>query len=143
LIARAMPIARELDTRYIWMLVRGNAGVAALATGDIDAAETEFREELRVGRELGVVSFATEGLEGLAAVAAHRDALDRAARLYGAALASRYGKPTSYAIEERLRRTFLIPARARFGEDAWDALVHEGAALGHDEAVDYALAASP
>ena len=33
---RAIPIARELDSPYIWMLARGNYALAALFTDDID-----------------------------------------------------------------------------------------------------------
>ena len=52
------------------MLLRGNAGLAALLTGDTDAARDAFREELRLCRELVDLPYASEGLRGLAAVAA-------------------------------------------------------------------------
>ena len=68
-------------------------GLAALLTGDTDAARDAFREELRLCRELVVLPYASEGLRGLAAVAAVRGDLHRAARLVGAAAAHRYGQP--------------------------------------------------
>jgi tetratricopeptide (TPR) repeat protein len=139
LVARAVPITRALDNRYMWMLLQGNAGVAALMTGDIDAADQRFREELRLGREMAVVTFATEGLEGLAAVAAARGELERAARLYGAAGAHRHGQPF-YPVEERMRQLIFEPAQRRLGEDEWDAGVRDGATMSHDDAVGYALA---
>ena len=71
------------------MLVHGNFGLAALLTGDTDAARDAFREELALCRELVVRPFATEGLLGLAGVAAVRGDIDRAARLVGAAAAHR------------------------------------------------------
>ena len=86
---RAIPIARELDNPYTWMMLRGNFGLAALLTGDTDAARGAFREELELCRELVVRPFASEGLLGLAAVAAVDGDADRAARLAGAAAAHR------------------------------------------------------
>ena len=139
LVARAAPITRELDNRYMWMLLQGNIGVAALMTGDIDAADQAFREELRLGREMAVVTFATEGLEGLAAVAAAREELERTARLYGAAGAQRHGEP-SYPVEERMWQLIFEPAQGRLGDEKWDAGVRDGAAMSHDDAVAYALA---
>jgi hypothetical protein len=35
---RAVPIARRLDNPYVWMILQGNIGLAALLQGDIDAA---------------------------------------------------------------------------------------------------------
>jgi tetratricopeptide (TPR) repeat protein len=141
LITRAVPIARQLDSPFVSMVVQGNLGMAALLTGDVETANGAFREELRLGRTLSVVSFATEGLEGLAAVAVAQDDLPHAARLYGAAKAHRYGMPP-YPVEERLWRTVFEPGRRRLGEGAWDHAADDGAAMSHDAAVGYALAGS-
>ena len=56
----------------------------------------------------------------------------------GAAAAHRYGEPQD-AVDGRLDATFLEPARARCGADAWDAAVREGAALSFEDAIAYAL----
>ena len=120
------------------MLLSGNAALAALFTGETDAARDAFREELEVCREIVVLPFASEGLAGLAAIATLRDDLDRAARLHGAAGAHRYGFPED-AVDARLATTYFNPARERLGAEAWDAAVREGAALGWDEAVAYGL----
>ena len=85
----ALAIARELDHPFTSMFVHGNFGLAALLTGDTDAAAHAFREELRLCRELVARPFATEGLLGLAGVAVVRGDVDRAARLVGAAEALR------------------------------------------------------
>ena len=78
-------------------------------------------------------------MAGLAAVAAVRDDdLDRAARLTGAAAAHRYDEPHD-PVDARLDATFLEPARARCGADAWDAALREGAALSFEDAIAYAL----
>jgi predicted ATPase/DNA-binding SARP family transcriptional activator len=160
LVERAIPIARRLDDPALWMRVHGDVGLAALLTGDVDAAGEAFREELRLGRELVVRPFTYEGLSGLAAVAATRDEPDRAARLAGAAGlgqrpaldanetpsvtvacctgALRYGAPYA-VIEDRLDATFFDTARTSCGLDAWNAAADEGAALGLDDAIAYAL----
>ena len=44
---RMLPIARKLAHPYLWMMFRGNFGLAALLTGDSDAARHAFREELK------------------------------------------------------------------------------------------------
>ena len=138
LVERAVPIARRLDDPALWMMVHGNFGLAALLTGDIEAARDAFREELRLCRELVVRPFAYEGLSGLAAVAATRRETDRAARLAGASGALRFGVPYAL-VEDRLDAIFFEPARASCGADAWNAAADEGAALSFDDAIAYAL----
>jgi hypothetical protein len=138
LVERALSIARRLEHPSIWMLLRGNAGLAALLTGDTDAAHEAFREELRLCRETVDLPFAFEGLIGLAAVAAVRGDADRAARLAGASDAHRYGQ-TYDAIEARLDTTFFQPTRASCGIDVWNAAAEEGAAMSFETAIAYAL----
>ena len=119
-LARAVALTRELDDPFQWMLVqRQVAGLAALLTDDIAGAAAAFREQLELARELVVLPAAFEGLRGLAAVAARHGDLDRAARLYGAAEAHRYGQP-EHPVDVRVRDTFFAPARARHGTEAWD-----------------------
>jgi len=118
-VARATPIARDLDHRFMWMLLRGNAGLAALFAGDVEAAESAFREELEIAGELAVPTFMSEALHGLAAVATVHGELERAGWLLGAAGAERGGK-TQDAVDERLLARFFEPARVRLGPEAWD-----------------------
>jgi predicted ATPase/class 3 adenylate cyclase len=138
LVERAIPIARGLDDPSLWMMVHGNFGLAALLTGDTDGARHAFREELRLCRDLVVRPFASEGLSGLAAVAAARRDDDRAARLAGAASAFHYGQRYA-AVEDRLDAAFFEAARTRCGLDAWNAAADEGAALSFEHAITYAL----
>jgi hypothetical protein len=138
LVERAIPIARGLDDPSLWMMVHGNFGLAALLTGDADSARHAFREELRLCRDLVVRPFASEGLSGLAAVAAARRDDDRAARLAGAASAFHYGQRYA-AVEDRLDAAFFEAARTRCGLDAWNAAADEGAALSFEHAITYAL----
>jgi hypothetical protein len=135
---RALPLVNRVDDPYVFMLLRGNAGLAELLTGDPEAARAAFRDELELSRELVVLPFASEGLGGLAAVAAVGGDPERAARLSGAAAAHRYGEGAD-AVDARLESAFLAPARARLGEGAWEAIAAEGAALGFEDAIAYAL----
>jgi predicted ATPase/DNA-binding SARP family transcriptional activator len=138
LLERAIPSARQLDDPFIWMLLQGNLGLAALFTGDTDAARRAFREELRLCRELVHRPYAAEGLCGLAAVATVAGDLHRAARLLGASKTHGYGQPYP-AIEARLETAFFAAARERHGFDLWQATVHEGRGLSFQEAIAYAL----
>ena len=136
--SQASSLTRELKDRFMWMLLRRKVGLAALFTGDTEAARDAFREQLELCQDLVVLPAAFEGLGGLAAVAAVRDDLDRAARLCGAAAAHRYGDPEN-AIDTRLNSTFFEPARTRRGPEAWDGAVHAGSALNFNDAIAYAL----
>jgi hypothetical protein len=141
-VARARPTTRRLNDPFLWMLLHGNSGLAALLTGDTDAARQAFREELTLCRDLVFLPFAFEGLTGLAAVSAvHRDD-DRAARLVGAAAEHRYGQPRD-PVDARLDATFFDLARARHGPDAWNAAAREGSALRFEDAIAYALKEPP
>jgi hypothetical protein len=133
-----VPITRELDSPYLSMLLHGNLGLAALLTGDPDAARQAFRDQLELCRELVVPPVSFEGLLGLAAVATVRDDLDRAARLCGASDGHRYGQPKG-PVEARLHATFFERARARHGASKWDRAAREGAALSFNDAIAIAL----
>ena len=140
--ARATPIARGLDGRYEEMINSGNLGLAALLTGETDAASHAFREELRLCRDMVVRPVVFEGALGLAALAVLHGDDKRAATLVGASDAHRYGKATD-PIEVRLKETFFEPARTRCGTRSWDAAVHEGSTLSFEDAIAYALEAPP
>jgi hypothetical protein len=135
---RSVPLVRQLNQPYLWASLRQKAGLAALFTGDTEAARQAFCEQLAICRQLVIRPAASRGLAGLAAIATLQDDLDRAARLSGAAGAHRYGDHQD-AVDARLRAAFSEPARARIGADAWDAAVHAGAALDFQDAIAYAL----
>jgi hypothetical protein len=137
---RAAPIVRDLDNAGIWMFrtVSGITGLAALLAGDTDAARDAFREELELCRQLIVLPIASDALLGLAAVAVVDGDLSHAARLRGAAAAHGYGQLQD-DVPARLDAAFLAPARKRYGADAWDTAVREGAQLSVENAIAYAL----
>jgi predicted ATPase len=139
---RATAIARGLDDPFIRIVISGNFGLAALLTGATEAAEAAFRDELRLCRELVVFPFASEALQGLAAIAAVRGDDRRAARLFGAAVEDRRGRAEDH-VENRLDAEFFGPARARHGGDAWDAIAREGGSLSFEDAIAYALEEAP
>ena len=136
--ARAIPITRTLDSPFTLMINSGNLGMAALLTGETDAAAHALREELSLCRAMVLRPVAFEGLRGLAAVAVVRGDDERAATLVGAAEAYRYEKPED-PVEARLDATFFAPARARCGTEAWRSAARAGRALTFEEAIAYAL----
>jgi predicted ATPase/class 3 adenylate cyclase len=138
LAARATPIARALDSRYIRMTNSGNLGLAALLTGETDTASHAFREELELCRDMVVRPVAFEGLRGLGAVAVVHGDDKRAATLVGAADAHRYDQSEN-PVEARLDETFFEPARARCGTSTWNAAAREGSVLSFEDAIAYAL----
>jgi hypothetical protein len=142
LAARATQIERALDSRYIRMLNCGNLGLAALLTGETDAASHAFREELALCRDMVVRVVLFEGLRGLAAVAVVDGDAERAATLVGAADAHRYGNAED-PVEARLEAAFFEPARTRCGAGAWNAAAREGRALSFESAIAYALEPLP
>jgi ATP/maltotriose-dependent transcriptional regulator MalT len=136
LLARAVPILRELGDPGFEILQRGNTGLEALFSGDVDRAEAAFRDQLRLCREHAVVHLAAEGLGGMAAIMAQRGDAERAARLLGAAGA--IGPVADDDVTRHLER-FFSEARARLEEGVWRAAEAEGAALALEEAIEVAL----
>jgi hypothetical protein len=136
--ARATPITRTLDNRFVVMINSGNLGLAALLTGETDTAAHAFREELTICRELVVRPVAFEGLRGLAAIAVVNGDSKRAATLAGAADAHRYDAPKNL-LDARLDAAFFDPARTRYGTDAWNAAACQGRGLTFEDAIAYAL----
>lgn len=136
--ARATPIVRALDSRFLRMIHSGNVGLAALLTGETDTASHALREELRLCREMVVRPVVFEGLRGLAAVAVVDGDAKRAATLVGAADRHRYHQAEN-PVDARLDEMFFEPARARCGTLAWDAAARDGSILSFEGAIAYAL----
>jgi predicted ATPase len=141
-VSRAAPLTRQFGDRRASLLLCGNHGMAALLSGDISVAREAFREELALCRELVVLPMASEGLLGLAAIAAVDGDLDRAGQLVGAASAHRYGQAED-PVDARLQAAFFDPARSRFGASSWEAAARAGAALSLEHAIALALQESP
>jgi ATP/maltotriose-dependent transcriptional regulator MalT len=121
-----------------------NLGWAALVRGDHERAQGLHEECLKLCGELGDKLIAAKSIEGLACAATAKGEAERASRLFGAAQALReavgYQQPPS---EHALRAPYLTDARSRLGEEAWEAAVAEGRAMGLEQAIDYALSDKP
>ena len=137
-VERATPFARSLDNPMLWTTLQGNLGLAALLTGDTDAAHDAFREQLSVSRQLVARPIAAEGLLGLAAIEAAHGNAERAARLLGAATAHRDLLPED-TIAARIGAGRFEAARMQCPADTWDAAVREGGTLSIEDAIAYAL----
>jgi tetratricopeptide (TPR) repeat protein len=132
-----LPLAERTGEPLRVVMAHGNLGLASLFTGELVAARARFLEEVRLSREHGLPWLGSEGLAGLAAIAACRGELERAARLRGAA--EGLARVMNDAGGVRLEQEFFSPARERMGERRWDAAFTEGARLDFDEAVSLAL----
>ena len=130
--------SRELDDPFLWMLLRGRSDSPRCSPATPTPRATRSARTLELCRELVVLPVASEGLVGLAAVAAIDDDLDRAARLAGAAAAHRYGEPDDpvddQAARDLPRARPHPPRRRRLGRRR-----REGAALSFEDAIAYAL----
>ncbi|MGI8551760.1 MAG: ATP-binding protein [Dehalococcoidia bacterium] len=115
-------------------------GIVSLGEGGYDQAETYYREALTIQRDLGPRAGIAETLDGLAAVAAGRQQLERTARLLGAAEALRIRSDLPLALHEReTRRRLFAIVQDRLDEPALAAVREEGQAMSLEQAISYAL----
>jgi predicted ATPase/DNA-binding CsgD family transcriptional regulator len=119
-------------------------GYLALQQGDLGEAHAQMAAALTACRELGKAQGMVNCVEGLAAVAAARGQLARAARLDGAAAAWRAAsgaarRPADAPVQVRAQAA----ARGAVDEAAWAASWAAGRALPLEQAVAEALADGP
>jgi predicted ATPase/DNA-binding SARP family transcriptional activator len=137
----SLALARKLgEKRWIaWSL--SHVGEVAGACGDAATARKLFAESLGMLCELGHTPGIERLLEGFASLAARQGQRERAARLLGAAEASReamdynWWPPLFRVWPERA----LADVRAALGEEPLAAAWAEGRAMPLDQAVAYAL----
>ncbi len=117
-----------------------NMGLVAHRQGGHERAETSFREALAMSQNVGRKPSFINALEGMAGLAGAQGEAARAARLWGAAKASREvtGIPLPTA-EWELHEPYLAAARSRLGEAVWEEALAEGRAMSPEEVVEYAL----
>ncbi len=92
--------------------------------------------------EIGDESNVAYCLEGLAAVAASEDKLERAARLWGAAEALLEAIEViayPHASDRSLYQQQMADARARLEEEVWKRTWAQGRAMTREQAIKYAL----
>ena len=140
LLDTALQAVSRIDSPWEKMIILGNIGLARLFAGEPEDAREPFQGELRLSVEHRFPTGADEALAGLAAVVAAEGRDDVAARLRGAARALGYPPdPLDERIDDRLERTYIAPARVRYGDSAWATAERAGAALSYAEAAAYAL----
>jgi hypothetical protein len=139
-LAEGLNAARQLEHPNLMFHIRGNQGLAMLFLDELDDAAQAFRDALAFCRESGLEKFVYEPLLGLAAVAARRGQLVRAAHLTGAATALEAVSKghLEVAIESRLTAMLTAPREA-YGAENWDHVSAEAASLTVYEAIDLAL----
>ncbi len=114
----------------------------ARAEGDNERATRLLEESLTISVEIGDEGNVAYCLEGLAAIAADEDELERAARLWGAAeaLLENAEVLTSPHVPDRsLHQRQVADARARLEPEAWQKAWAQGRAMTLEQAVEYAL----
>jgi hypothetical protein len=115
----------------------GNDGLEALFTGDLDRAETAFKEQLRLCGEHVIPWLAPEALGGLAAIATNEGDPERAARLLAAASVD--GAIGDAEVTRELEQEFFTAARGDCGERRWSDAYAAGARLSLQEATAFGL----
>ena len=140
-LAQAAPLAHELGDHVFLPTTCGNVGLEALFSGDLDRARDAFDEQIRLCREHVVRHIASEGMGGLAAIAARRGDPERAARLLGAATA--IGPVADADVLAHLETEFFAPARTQHGTRRWNEAHSAGAEMTFEQAVADALTPGP
>jgi hypothetical protein len=136
--AARIAIAR-VDSPYLAAIMWGNIGLAKLFSRDLDQAREAFTTQLQLCARHSFAWPASEGLAGMAAVAATSGVDEVAARLRGSSRGMGYPSSFDEPIDSRLSRDHFASARNRYGAAAWQRAEQVGAALSLEEAIAYAL----
>jgi predicted ATPase len=135
---RAGRVAREHSDTLATLITDHHIGRVQLFGGRLEEAEDTFGASVRLSSSLGLDGGVADGLEGLSAIAAARDQVERAALLSGAAAALRqrlgFYEVPAFVFHER----YLDTARA-LDPDAFAAAQARGRELTAEEAVALAL----
>lgn len=117
-----------------------NLGWAELLQGVHERAKAFHERSIVICKELSDKLVASKSVEGLACLAGARGAAERAARLFGTAVALREAVDFQPIPEEdALREPYVTAARSLLGEERWEAALAEGRAMTFEEAASYAL----
>jgi predicted ATPase/DNA-binding SARP family transcriptional activator len=136
----ALDAVSRIDDPWETMIILGNVGLTRLFAGDPEHAREALERELRLSVEHRFRKGADEAVAGLAAVAAAEGRYEVAARLRGAARALGYPAALfDQRIDDRLERTYIAPARNRYGDAAWQVAEQAGAEFTYLQATTYAL----
>ena len=140
---RALSLAREPGgARDVVYVVLHPLAAVARAEGDHERAARLLVEGLTLSVEIGDENNVAYCLEGLAAIAADENELERAARLWGAAeaLLEKIEVLTYPHVPDRsLHQRQVADARDRLKAEAWKEAWAQGRAMTLEQAVEYAL----
>jgi tetratricopeptide (TPR) repeat protein len=141
LLQESLALKRELGDKWGIAAVLSNLGSVALGEGHTKAARLFLEESLMIRRELGDRWSLADSLQGFATLAFQEGQLERAARLWGAAEATRQAIGAPLAAGECARRDrYMTVVRQQLGPEAMAAAWNEGQKLAGEEVVTYALA---
>lgn len=131
----SLALAEESATRHMQAAYRHNLAHATHRVGDQDRARTLFGEALTLFRELGDQRGMAECVAGLAGLVAASEP-ERTARLFGAASAivSAMGSQLNPSNQDDYDYALAI-ARARLGNQAFDAAWAEGQSMTLEQAI--------
>jgi DNA-binding CsgD family transcriptional regulator len=138
----ALAFANELGSSGVELAPSAsvNLGLALLGLGEHERAATPFEKALVMSQNMGRKPQVIESLEGMAGLAGALGKDTRAARLWGAAEATREDTGIALSPSERaLHEPYLNSARSRLEETAWEEALAEGRAMSLDRATEYAL----
>jgi predicted ATPase/DNA-binding CsgD family transcriptional regulator len=137
-------LAREAgdDFAVVVSLVVGAS--AYLGLGEHRRVRELYEEGLNLSRDLKLMHLTASNLNVAAALAGSQGQAERSARLWGAAEALREAIGVVFSPFERsYYEPYIIAAKAKLDEAAWEAAWAEGRAMAPEKAVEYALDQEP
>jgi ATP/maltotriose-dependent transcriptional regulator MalT len=140
LYSESLALYHQLGNRAEIPAILHNQGYVALGASDYTAARDLFAESLRRQHASGNIAGIAEGIGGLAALAIAEGQPERAARLFGAAEATRSANPAPIWPAEQFeidRHTKQL--RAQLPDSICGQLWRAGQALTTEAAITYAL----
>ena len=134
-------VARELGNRFWETDAVGSIGQAYRSMGELDAAEQQYREAIRMYAEDGHLPMLGAIIVALGALESSRGRHERALRLEGAGRHIMAEAGTGTLPEAMMIGDLETPAREAIGDEAVGRALAEGRAMDVDQAVAYALEA--
>lgn len=137
----SLVLSRDLGDKRNIAATLMRQGTLALTQNDYARATALYQESLALGRSAGNTEGVSDGLEGLAEAAWGLGCPERAARLYGAAVAGRAALGTPRAPTQDAAYDRRVAAvRVALGEQVFARAWAEGEALTLDQALEEVLA---
>jgi predicted ATPase/DNA-binding SARP family transcriptional activator/DNA-binding CsgD family transcriptional regulator len=135
-----LPLAREMGDKLGLVLLLGQGALAYLGLGDYQQARVLCAEGLELSRQLRHRHTLVYILHIAAVLTISQGDPLRSARLWEAAEALRRAiGATLSAVSRYVYGPYIVTARARVSEAAWEAASAEGRAMTPEQAVEYAL----